>query len=284
MRKRAWLLLAMVVLLIGLAQGAIASNFYWKSSLTDLQAISGSASGDRGIVITDEGAVSFYYHNGTSWTEATLGSVDSLPDPNANVLLYWNNTSKGLDFLTPTSAFTTSGGQIDLATSAVTTDKIADSAVDSFKLATSAVTTDKIADSAVTAGKIADSAVSPAKLDAAADDVGLTYVIDGYGSAITTGLKGFIVAPFSGTISRVDLVADVSGSIVVDLWKMYASIPTVSDTITASDKPTLSSSQYVSNTSISGWTTAVSTGDVIGFNVDSASTVTKVSICIFLDR
>lgn len=44
---------------------AIAANFYWKASTTDLNAIAAPASGDRGIVITDAGAVSHWLYNGS---------------------------------------------------------------------------------------------------------------------------------------------------------------------------------------------------------------------------
>ena len=47
--------------------------------------------------------------------------------------------------------------------------------------------------------------------------------------------------------------------------------PTVADTITASAKPTLSSATKSEDTTLTGWTTAVTAGDVFGFMVDSAS-------------
>jgi hypothetical protein len=73
--------------------------------------------------------------------------------------------------------------------------------------------------------------------------VGLT--IDGGGSVITTGVKGFVRVPFTGTITKVTVLstdaAATSGSIVIDVWKdTYANYPpTVADTITASAKPTI---------------------------------------------
>ena len=52
-----------------------------------------------------------------------------------------------------------------------------------------------------------------------------SFVIDGGGSAITTGQKGFFLVP-AGLILEVRLLADATGSIVVDLWKeTYASAP-----------------------------------------------------------
>jgi len=110
--------------------------------------------------------------------------------------------------------------------------------------------------------------------------------IDGAGSAITTGVKGYVVIPFSGTITGWTIVADQTGSIVVDIWKdTYANFPpTVADTIAGSEKPTLSSARKNQDNSLSTWTTAVSSGDLIAFNVDSVSTVTRVSVFIGITK
>jgi len=105
-------------------------------------------------------------------------------------------------------------------------------------------------------------------------------------SVITTGVKGYVTIPYDCTITGWDILADQSGSCVIDLWKdTYANFsPTVEDTITGSEKPTLSSQQKNRNDSLSTWTTAVSAGDVIAFNVDSASTVTRVNVIIKVSK
>ena len=116
----------------------------------------------------------------------------------------------------------------------------------------------------------------------AAAPVALVFVIDGGGSAIATGVKGYIEVPFAMTITGWTLVAKESGSIVIDVWKdTYANFPpTVADTIAGTEKPTLSSAQKNQDTSLSTWTTAVAAGDVLGFDVSSATTVTQVTLTI----
>jgi len=106
--------------------------------------------------------------------------------------------------------------------------------------------------------------------------VSIIYTFDGGGSAVTTGLKGFLQIPFACTITEAVLLADVSGSIVVDIWKdTYANHPpTVADTITASAKPTLSSAVKSTDSTLTGWTTSVSADDILAFNIDSAATLT----------
>ena len=109
-------------------------------------------------------------------------------------------------------------------------------------------------------------------------------VIDGGGSVITTGVKGFVEVPFACTITAATLLStDARGdervASSIDVWKdTYANYPPiVGDTITASAKPTLSRARpRARDTTLTGWTTAIAAGDVLGFTVDSAATVTKV--------
>lgn len=104
--------------------------------------------------------------------------------------------------------------------------------------------------------------------------------IDGGGSAVTTGIKGYLRIPKSLTITGWEITADQSGSIVVDVWKdTYANYPpTVADTIVSGVKPTLSAAQKNQNLALN---IAVTAGDYAAFKVDSAATVTLVQVSLF---
>ena len=109
----------------------------------------------------------------------------------------------------------------------------------------------------------------------------ITFGVDGGGSAITTGTKGYLPKiPFAGTIVSWRLIAFESGSVVMDVWKTNAAVPTNSNTITASAKPTLSSAQLADSSTLTGWTTSVAVGDVFGFEVESATTITRVTLVL----
>lgn len=134
------------------------------------------------------------------------------------------------------------------------------------------------------ADDIADSALF---LDDAYDTI--QFIIDGGGSVITTGIKGDIMVPFNCTVLGWDIVADASGTIQVDIWKdTYANFPpTVADTITGTEKPTLSSAQKNQDTALSSWTTTLTRNDWLRINVDSSpapATVTRVTIAIRVKR
>jgi Collagen triple helix repeat (20 copies) len=119
-----------------------------------------------------------------------------------------------------------------------------------------------------------------------ATDAAIQFIIDGGGSPIATGLKGFVEVPFSCTINRWTLLADISGSIVVDIWKdAYANHPpVVGDVITASAKPTIGSSTKGQSSTLTGWTTAIVAGDILAFNVNSATTITKCTLSLKVTR
>lgn len=110
----------------------------------------------------------------------------------------------------------------------------------------------------------------------------ITFIIDGGGSTITTGIKGDLEIPFACTITRATMLADQSGSIVVDIWKdTYANYPpTDADSITASAPPTISSTTKSQNSTLTGWTTSISAGDTLRFNVDSITTITRVALSL----
>ena len=111
---------------------------------------------------------------------------------------------------------------------------------------------------------------------------GWDVVIDASGSVLTTGIKTDIEVKAPCTITAVRLLADQTGSIVLDLWKdVYASFPpTGADTITASAKPTLSSAAKSEDTTLTGWTTSLAAGDIIRVNVDSVATITQLTLSI----
>jgi len=104
--------------------------------------------------------------------------------------------------------------------------------------------------------------------------------IDGAGSAIVTGNKGSISVPYNATINSVTMVADVSGSVVADIKKStFASYPTTAS-ICAAAKPTITNNIKYSDNTLTGWTTTITSGDVLQFVIDSASTITKLTITL----
>lgn len=118
--------------------------------------------------------------------------------------------------------------------------------------------------------------------------VGIT--LDGNGGVIAVNTIGTLVVPFDGTITGWQIMeissTPVSSSIVVDVWKdTYANYPpTVGDAIFTT-LPTLSSA--IKNRNLSPTFVAdgaVTSGDILKFNVDSVSSALKVQVIIFITR
>lgn len=105
---------------------------------------------------------------------------------------------------------------------------------------------------------------------------------DAVGPVLTTGVKGYLEVPFACTVTGWTLLADVSGSIVIDVWKdTYAAFPpTVADTIAGSEKPTLSAVQKNQDLSLTTWTPAIAAGSILAFNVDSVTTIKAVTLVL----
>ena len=114
----------------------------------------------------------------------------------------------------------------------------------------------------------------------------INFVIDGGGSAITTGVKGDIEIGFDCIIRSCRVLPDQSGSIVVDIWKdTYANYPpTDADTITSSTPPTVTATTKSEDTTLTSWTTTISAGDILRFNVDSVTTIERVTISLTVER
>jgi hypothetical protein len=110
--------------------------------------------------------------------------------------------------------------------------------------------------------------------------------VDGSGGVITTGQKGYVRIPYNFTITSWTLIGFPSGSITFDIWRVNNAIPTVANTIigVGGTKPSLTSSTYATSSTLTNWTATGLTGDVIGWNVDSATTTTIATLQLFVTR
>jgi hypothetical protein len=115
---------------------------------------------------------------------------------------------------------------------------------------------------------------------------GAGFLLDGGGTAITTGIKGDLPPmPFAGTITGYAILADQSGSITVQLWRdTLANYPPTSADLVLT--MTLSANTRIPTSGAYQGVTAIafSAGDVLRFNVSSAATVQRVTVGLRLER
>jgi len=116
----------------------------------------------------------------------------------------------------------------------------------------------------------------------------IDFVIDGGGSAITTGVKGDLRVPFAGTVDSWTILADQSGSIMIDVWKdtLANFPPTIADSMCTGKEPYIApSAAYAEDTTITDWTTDdISAGDVLRFSVASNTSITRATLSLKVTR
>jgi hypothetical protein len=108
------------------------------------------------------------------------------------------------------------------------------------------------------------------------------FVIDGGSANITSGVKGDLSVPFNATINEWTMLSDLQGNITMDIWgDTYANYPpTVADTITGTDKPRITNALKGQSTALTGWSTTLTAGNTLRFNVDSANNVQRVTLIL----
>lgn len=118
----------------------------------------------------------------------------------------------------------------------------------------------------------------------------IEFIIGDGVNPIGTGIQGYIEVPFACDITAGTLLADQSGSIVVDVFKCtYAAFapgthPVSADKITASAPLTISGAMKSQDSTLTGWTTHIDAGDILGFNVNSAATITRVTVSLKVSK
>lgn len=117
-------------------------------------------------------------------------------------------------------------------------------------------------------------------------DAGIFFVFYDGGTVLSTGVKGYLPIPFACTIDSAELVASPSGSIKIDIWKDITANfpPTDADTITGGGEPEIVAAQLDYDAVLSGWTTTIDKYDILGFNIDSCSTITKCTLTLFVTK
>ncbi|MBU1871166.1 hypothetical protein KKF17_03560 [Patescibacteria group bacterium] len=112
----------------------------------------------------------------------------------------------------------------------------------------------------------------------------LNFIVDGGGSALSTGAKGWIRIPFKMQILGWVITGQPSGSVVVDILKCsYAEFPTFAS-IVGTVAPTISSASKNQGDSMVGWVTVLNIGDFVRLSVSSVSTITYLTLNMITKR
>ena len=78
----------------------------------------------------------------------------------------------------------------------------------------------------------------------------------------------------------------MSGSIAIDLWRdSYANYPpTNADTITASATPSVSGATKATSTTLTGWSTTLTKGQILRAQIESLTTIGQADLFVQVRR
>ncbi len=122
--------------------------------------------------------------------------------------------------------------------------------------------------SVVTVAAVAGTAAATIK----ARSFGTTFGDTG-GSALTSGSVVYFTVPYACTIAAWNATVD-AGTVTFDIWKIATgtAIPTVTNTITASALPAISTGTAIHSTTLTAWTTTVTANDIFGIQLKTVAT------------
>jgi hypothetical protein len=113
----------------------------------------------------------------------------------------------------------------------------------------------------------------------------VTAIFDAVGAQIGTAQAFESRIPTTGTITGVSVIGDQDGSAVVGIAKCaYADYPGSLASIVGSTPPTLATADTYDDTSLTGWTTAVTAGDCLRFTLSSISVFERLTVNLKIKR
>lgn len=108
---------------------------------------------------------------------------------------------------------------------------------------------------------------------------------DTTGSALSGNPVVYFTVPYACTISAWNATVD-AGTITFDIWKIASgtAVPTISNTITASALPAISTGTAKHSTTLTSWTTSVTANDIFGFQINTVATAKYAELDVECDQ
>ncbi len=115
----------------------------------------------------------------------------------------------------------------------------------------------------------------------------LEFVFAGVGSTLSAASEPefWLEIPFDCSIIRWTLAGDTSGTAALDLWvatyaAYLAAAPTSANSIVSAAPPTVTAARAAQSSTLTGWTTSLAIGSMIGAKLTSISSFTKLTLSL----
>jgi hypothetical protein len=142
-------------------------------------------------------------------------------------------------------------------------------------------TTDTTSASNISSGTLAAARLPP---NTKVRSFGTTFGDTG-GSALTSGSVVYFTIPYTCTIAAWNATVD-AGTVTFDIWKIATgtAVPTVTNTITASALPAISTGTALHSTTLTSWTTSVAANDIVGIQLKTVATAKYAELDVECDQ
>ena len=116
--------------------------------------------------------------------------------------------------------------------------------------------------------------------------IGIEWVLDGFNATLAAGSVTYLEMPVNCTIQQGTIIANTSGSCVIDIRKAAyvnvntPSIPGASESICGGAPLTISANNKMQDATLPGWTKSLNAGDIVAAYVLSCSGITQVTVSL----
>lgn len=108
----------------------------------------------------------------------------------------------------------------------------------------------------------------------------IQFYFDSGDDIISAGDKIWLQIPFNCVISKIRLTTDTVGSIEIDIKKSDFTNFNVFNSITGNNFVTLTNSNKIEKSDLTGWTLNILKGDYIKITINSLSNISKLNFII----
>lgn len=115
---------------------------------------------------------------------------------------------------------------------------------------------------------------------------GWSFNVVSSSGAVSDGIKAAAIMPFDATISEAVILADQATNAEIDIWVSdFGGYPaTVADSITGATPPSLTGSIKNIDSTLLGWTTALTEGDIMLFYVSGVDNARRLTLGLKVEK